>query len=713
MSFLALHKLVTYAIAGLGLVALSFGGELPPLSLLFLALGYVASAFGEDYVRRTPRFAVWVMRTLLALLVVQVLRGFFSGALLSLAMELSGWLTISRLLQRQTGSDYQQVVMLAFVQLISATVLTSDLGFGVLFLGYVLVVPWALSLSHLRREIELAHPERTADVTRLLTSQRIVGSRFLGGMALLAVPTLLMTLSLFVFFPRIGLGFMGLGRKQPESVAGFGSNIELGGFGVIRDDPTIVLRVSAGQDLAPGERLRALRLRGTAFDQYDGRRWTRSSGRATRLSSVGDYYPLRRFPTSKDTTLRIALERIDEPVLFLPSAAVGFRIPFRGSPQRPYDQAVVTRGHGLDLRYLAREEQGLVYEVVVGQRSADGDVPEAHDLEGDLDYLGVPEGHDRVRALAESIRGDATDPLVIAERFQRHLRDEGRYVYSLEQPDTEDRLPLEVFLFEARRGHCEYFATAMAIMLRSVGIPSRNVTGFIGGEFNPFGNYYAIRQGDAHSWVEVLIAERGWVAFDPTPPSASAFAPSRSVLSPVHDVIDALRTYWAQRVVGYELRDQLQGARAMAGFFQKFSWFSAASSAEHGRPGALRSELALLLRGARTWWLALGGVVLALLGAAVVRRGVRRRERLPASTERVRRLYRRLLSELARRGLQRAPHVTPAQLRQLVALRDARAAEVVSDISEVFERVRYGAGTVSEGELRGLEQRLRELRRAA
>ncbi|MFM2418417.1 MAG: hypothetical protein RL385_3140, partial [Pseudomonadota bacterium] len=142
-------------------------------------------------------------------------------------------------------------------------------------------------------------------------------------------------------------------------------------------------------------------------------------------------------------------------------------------------------------------------------------------------------------------------------------------------------------------------------------------------------------------------------------------------------------------------------------------WFSAASAPEHGRTGALRSELTELVRGSRTWWLGLFGGALALLAAAVVRKVVRLRQRLPASAQRVRRLYARLLIELARRGIARAPHVTPAQLRQLVADRDAHAAEVVTAISEVFERVRYGAGTVSEGELRGLEQRLRALRRAA
>ena len=79
--------------------------------------------------------------------------------------------------------------------------------------------------------------------------------------------------------------------------------------------------------------------------------------------------------------------------------------------------------------------------------------------------------------------------------------------------------PVEHFLFDSKRGHCEFFSTTMALMLREIGIPSRNVTGFVGGTYNRFGRYYAVREGDAHSWVEAYLDDpiRGWVTFDPTP----------------------------------------------------------------------------------------------------------------------------------------------------------------------------------------------------
>jgi len=77
--------------------------------------------------------------------------------------------------------------------------------------------------------------------------------------------------------------------------------------------------------------------------------------------------------------------------------------------------------------------------------------------------------------------------------------------------------PIHFFLFSRKRGHCEYFSSAMAIMLREVGVPTRNVNGFLGGEWNEYNDYIAVRAGDAHSWVEVYVRGVGWVTFDPTP----------------------------------------------------------------------------------------------------------------------------------------------------------------------------------------------------
>ena len=111
-----------------------------------------------------------------------------------------------------------------------------------------------------------------------------------------------------------------------------------------------------------------------------------------------------------------------------------------------------------------------------------------------------------------------------SQRRGRWSATSGRsYRYSLElkgRPGSAD--PLAVFLFESRAGHCEYFATAMAVMLRQTGIPARLVNGFRTGEYNALGDAWVVRQYDAHSWVEAYFKPYGWIEFDPTPAQAQA-----------------------------------------------------------------------------------------------------------------------------------------------------------------------------------------------
>jgi transglutaminase-like putative cysteine protease len=718
MRFATLSKLVTYLLAGLGLLALSFGGELSPLALALLAVGFVASYFAEGALIHSALWSRGITATLSVLLLVQLVRGFSAqGAWLALSMEFAGWLTVSRLCNRRNAQDHQQIAMLAFVQLIAATVLTTDLAYAALFLAFVIATPWTLTLAHLRAEVERNYPRENelrggTDLGRVLASRRIVGPSFLLWTSLLSLPMLAMTLLLFVAFPRVGLGFVSLSGKHGQHVSGFGNNIELGGFGRIRDDPTVVVRVSANRLLSPQEQAKLLRLRGTAFDHYDGRRWTRSEGTAVRMSPITDYYSLRRMQSPSDLVLKVVLERLDSPVLFLPTGTVGVRLPVRGIPGVMRNAVGVLRGHGLDLRYESNDEMGLIYDAIVSQSPTDDDLPVARDTDDDR-YLQLPGGHERVVALARRLRGDLQDPLLIAHRFETYLRDNDRFHYSLEQPELHGKPPLEAFLFDAKRGHCEYFATALAIMLRSVGIPSRNVTGFVGGEYNQFGGYYGLRQADAHSWVEALLSDRGWVILDPTPASSDRYIRERLFAS-VNAMIDAMRAYWMTRVVGYDLRTQIGAVRTLSEMwrrwsFPQFSWAGKSGSGSSQTKSASPSQLgplALMLV-----------AVLVLLGVgvwALLRLRQRKQaRRLNESALAARKLYQELELVLSRKGRARAQHVTAeAHARELEQTGFAGAA-LVRELTQSYVEARYGGATLSEARLRELRKLLGEIKRAA
>ena len=113
--------------------------------------------------------------------------------------------------------------------------------------------------------------------------------------------------------------------------------------------------------------------------------------------------------------------------------------------------------------------------------------------------------------------------------------------------------PLANFLFERKQGHCEYFASSMAVMLRTLGIPSRVVNGFRTGEFNDVTSQYVVRASNAHSWVEAYFPNYGWVAFDPTPGAA---IPVRTGWSRVTLYVDALASFWREWVVNYDVGHQ-------------------------------------------------------------------------------------------------------------------------------------------------------------
>ena len=136
MSFSTLHKLVAYLISGLGLFGLTLGEEVTPTAVAAIALGYFASWFAEGPRIRTPGYgSAWTTAVVVGLL-IQVARAVLAGPTLALAIEFAAFLQISRLFTRRTAVDYQQIAMLAFIQLIAATVLTTDLGYAGVFVAF-------------------------------------------------------------------------------------------------------------------------------------------------------------------------------------------------------------------------------------------------------------------------------------------------------------------------------------------------------------------------------------------------------------------------------------------------------------------------------------------------------------------------------------------------------------------------------------------------
>jgi len=709
MSFARLHKGVTYLIAALGLWAISLGPWLSGPALGATALAFVASWFAEGERIRAPRWSRGWTIALIVFFALQVARGLTGGSVLELGLEATAALQVSRLFNRRGAAEHQQIAALSLLMLIAATVITTELAYGVAFFGFVIITPWMLTLGHLRAEIEASHavdgePDDEA-IETVLSSKRLIGGRYLLSTATLSVPLFLMTGVVFLLFPRVGLGRFAFGRENGQAVSGFGANVELGDFGVIRQDATVVMRVTP-PDLPddPPARI-SLRMRGTSFDHYDGRRWTRSRDLGSRtVGRLGTHYAIPvRMPTLRDREWDVVLDPLEEPVVFLPPRTVGLQVPPRvvGGAEVGRDIAIAT---GVDIRYGDDDGLGLRYTAYTSEDGVD-DAP----LDPDLArrYLQVPDGHERVAALAREWTAGAETPEEKVRAITRRLRDSGDFTYSLEMPAVGDSVPLEVFLFDARRGHCEYFSTAAAVMLRSVGVPTRNATGFLGGRYNPYGGYYALAQGDAHSWVEAYVSGRGWVTVDPTPPARDAIEPDLGWFGAVREMLDAVRTRWSNDVVSYDLRSQLRL------FWRLRRWLQGegpeAPVASDDPPDAAEPESS-----------SFGGMP-AVIGGLIVLvvawlgwRWWRRRAQRDAPPDdpnaaRAVQLIRALDETLARLGWARPPDRTVGEHLDALAAGGFGALDVVRPVVDRYVAVRYGGDALDPAELERLRRAIRGL----
>jgi transglutaminase-like putative cysteine protease len=710
MRFGLIHRIMTDALAALGLLSLLASGELNRWFVLATLLGLMVAVvlpqrFQDHSLLR--RFSVVLPLSLLAL---QTSRLFSGESLLPLAVEFAAALQVVRLATRRGAAHDQQVIVLALMHLIAGTVLGGGMSYGLCFIGFLVVAPGALVLSHLRREVEGNYRQgardRTGlpvDVPRILRSRRVIGRSFLVFTCSLSIPIFLFTALIFVMFPRVGLSLLLLGQDHRERVVGFSDRVDLGGVGRLRADPTIVMRVEhPNLPAEPPVRL-ALYLRGAAFDRYNGHSWSRTTGSTQmRAEQLGNSVRIRRWPDPvHDRKLRIDLEAIDPSVVFVPPDAVALTIL---TPTNVVPSAIPTLYMSQEgqLTYRTLNEGGLRYEVAL----ADGNESPLQPLDpaSRARYLALPADLPaRVGELAKSWIGSETDPERRAKRVEAALRK--GYRYDLESPSGATKNPLDDFLFVSKRGHCEFYSTAMAVMLRTQGVPTRNVNGFIGGTFNRFGRYYAVRQGDAHSWVEVYVDGKGFVRFDPTPPAdAAPQSEITGVLAFVRDMVEAAAQRWDRNVVGYDMRQQVSLFRAVRDRYGELKTKSRVAST--------------MLASPRRAFLSLTALVL-LVGAGVYwyrRRGKPRPNPTPPNEVEARQretaeLYRALDAALAMRGTPRPSGTPPLTHARTLGALGHPVAEVAIQLTERYLRARFGSEPLSLEERREFLRQVRDLSR--
>ena len=707
-----------------GVLALVWTGKLDLVAAVAAPAALAWKAF--RYARGKPpelsqRVATWLVGGYLLIFPVDVL--FISRALaagnpnpwlfagLNASIHLMLFVMLVRLFSAQATRDLLFLSMMALSALLAAAILTIDTAYLV-FLSFFLVLGVSTFMSlEMRRSAEgaVAPPleSRTPAAVRL--------GRALGITAvMMTLGALAAGAAIFTVLPRFPGAYLGGLSLNPTLISGFSDNVELGRIGEIKLHGSVVMR--AKMDLE-GDSAPNLRWRGISLTTFDGHRWFTAEHDHVAVPQDPDgWYRLPSTSHSPEVASRfrqvhysVLLEPLATDSLFVLAHPVALRGPFgRDTGNRARDAQsrylLVDKTNSVfnpsnNFTKILYEGEALVPEVLPEDlRRTTGAYPSAI-LEN---YLQLPRALDaRIPQLAREITRRANTPFDKAAEIELYLRT--RFGYTLTQPDPPPADPLAHFLFKRQAGHCEYFATAMTVMMRSLGIPARYINGFLLGEYNDVADSYIVRGSDAHSWVEVYFPRYGWIPFDPTPPAGSKPEFSLGRLAYYWDWFEMA---WSEWVINYNPAQQLRLAtttqRALRDWTRWAEWFAiqkqeAGIDVVRGWHNAMKRAFArqpavllipaLLLaaavllilrsRGLGEWWMRLS----AWLGTGYARQ--------PGHAPKLATVYyTSLLRALARHGYSKRDSQTPREFA--AALEQPALAERVEKMTRLYEAARFG-----------------------
>ncbi len=484
-----------------------------------------------------------------------------------------------------------------------------------------------------------------------------------------------LALLLFVLFPRIPGPLWHLPSDSGGASTGLSDTMAPGNISRLSDNDAVAFRVRFVAEAPSQDKLY---WRGLALTHFDGRTW--HNPRETRRGldvSYGIGYTATGEPVDYTLTLephqRRWLFALDMPASAPPRSRVSA------------DVEIIARDSVKTLRQYTLQSYT---EYRLGADSAPRDFA----------YLSLPSGTaPRARILAQQLRAESSDDADYLQRVLDFIRQQPFY-YTRRPPLLLDD-PVDEFLFDSRRGFCEHYASAFTVLMRAAGLPARVMTGYQGGENNPLGDYFIVRQSDAHAWSEVWLRGRGWVRVDPTaviPPGRIENPADLERIDPAYAARTREAPDWAKRLwrkVGFGW-DRVNNAwnQWVIGYDQ------GAQKSFLGRLGLedidWQHMVSLLFGGL--------GLVVALIALQLFRRRPLRRDA-------VKEAYARFCRKLARRGLPRKPAEGAQNYSTRVSSRRPELAAQIQHITLLYQRLRYARATPRNG-LHHLQQAVRRFR---
>ena len=518
----------------------------------------------------------------------------------------------------------------------------------------------------------------------------------LGGfLAFSTVGALLLAVPFFALLPRVRSPYIvgrGASFGAELEAAGFTDDVTLDSIGQIRNSRGVALRLQWQQGSTP-EDPENMRFKAATYDLFGGASWRRSPTVGALSRGRGLRYTLRADPPVRWATIWLR-----------PLHSTSLPLPVETTIVEPGVLSLaVDKGGAVSLPHSILDT--LQYRVGLSRRPVLlGEPPTGG---ATLATEGVTP---RMRQLAADVMGQGS----VAERISRlenHLVQKFDYSTTLLGAGQNGN-PLDTFLFVTRRGHCELFASSMVLLLRTQGIHARLVTGFLGGEYNPFEGYVIVRDSNAHAWVEAYLGpgpNEGWRIYDPTPPAGRPSTDTGGFWRLSQQAYDFLLFRWDRYVLTFGVGDQAEIIRRLyAAWSSLRNLFSSEKKSESGNPSAEpvaipTPEQTPAVAGSASPW-AIAGAVLFLLAtlALILWLVLRRRPLTPAAA------YQRLRQRMARGGVPLPGSLPPLAVRQLAKDRYPNAAAPAARIIDFYVRETYAGEPLQETEQEDLRTALKE-----
>lgn len=606
-----------------------------PLWIPAACIGLVCWKLISVYIRPpVPGAGGWLAKIISNLLALVLVAGVYLhyGSLLgrdagvALLIVLGGF----KFLESRRERDLYVTTALGFFLIVTNFFFSQTMGTA----GYLLLVALCLITALL----DLNDPRR-----RLAPQHKF---RYAGIMLAQALPLMLIV---FILFPRVPGPLWGIPEDAHAGTTGLDDIMTPGSISLLSDSDEISFRVKFAGDPPPRAEMY---WRGPVLWDTDGRTWTTGQSRERGASEI--------IERGEGIGYQITLEPHNRNWIF----ALEMPVTIPAETHLSHDQQLLN-----DKRINKRRRFELTshtdYRLVGGN---------AIDFERALAL--PPDQHPRTLALAHGWRARGLDSQAIIDKTMAMFHNQTFY-YSLNPPlltgDTVDQ-----FLFETREGFCEHYAAAFTVLMRAAGIPARIVTGYQGGTWNPVGEYYIVRQHDAHAWTEVWL-NGGWQRIDPT----AAVSPAR-----IREGIGTVLPEGAAQPLGVD-RDSWAG-RALENL--RNSWDAINNQWNQWVLGYTQTRQRDLLhrigidyhdwRGLAVW---LAGAI----GAAILAIGLWVLNQQRNHTDAARRLYDRFCRKLARAGLQRRSYEGPRDYARRASQRFSAQAEAIQTITERYIEIRY------------------------